>query len=597
MFYRYGFFLSVLLCFSTISCRYISKKEQSLLGHAIKDISFFPVNGESFHLSDLKDIKAVVIVMREKDCPISEKYGPRLLSLEERYSDKGVKFIYNYVGQVETWKMARKDLDKFQFKGSYFIDRNHKLVKALKVQTTGDVFILDSKMRLVYRGPVDDQFHLLSSAPKAKNNYVQNFLENLILDKEVIPKALNAPGCMISSPPIKKKVYFEDIAFIFKNKCVSCHSSGQTLINFHDYDSIYGRRAMVKYVIEKDIMPIGIISGTAGPWKGDYTLTPLEKQMVLKWLRDDLPYENKDLKLFSFQEKKTIKNPDYVISLDAPVTIPATGYLPYHRMISIPHFKEDKWIKEIEYVVTSKITHHVTLFILDKKYLFKLKNAKSTINKLEEEKLIETWAVGVDYYKLRDGIKIPKNSLLVTRIHYETIGKKMTDFDFKIKIKFYKKPPEYSMVTTRLRDFDFIIPPYSANYETEMRYKIKKDVLLKSMAPHMHLRGKGSSVFVIHPDGKEEEIFKLKFYNFNFQRNYELKNPLLIRKGSIIVCKNYFDNSIDNPINPDPSKSVKHGPYTEDEMTECYNTFMMPKSDEPSLYFEKIKGYNVNIGD
>ena len=80
------------------------------------------MNGQRFRLSELKDIKAIVIVMREKDCPISEKYGPRLVRFEKKYSQKGILFIYNYVGQVRTENSARSDLKRFGFKGSYVID-------------------------------------------------------------------------------------------------------------------------------------------------------------------------------------------------------------------------------------------------------------------------------------------------------------------------------------------------------------------------------------------------------------------------------------------------------------------------------------------
>ena len=72
------------------------KKEKSYLNQIIKDLSFFPINDLHFRLSDLKNKKAIVIIMRERDCPISEKYGSRLVRLEKKYSKRGVQFIYNY---------------------------------------------------------------------------------------------------------------------------------------------------------------------------------------------------------------------------------------------------------------------------------------------------------------------------------------------------------------------------------------------------------------------------------------------------------------------------------------------------------------------
>ena len=190
------------IVFSSNSCHHSKKRD---FFTTIKHLSFSPINGKIFYLSDLKT-KATVIVMRERDCPIAEKYGPRLALLEEKYSKKGVKFIFNYVGQVRANQNARKDLKKFNFKSSYVIDKDQKIINALGAETTGDVFILNSKLQKVYGGPVDDQFHLLKSAIKAKNHYVRDILERLISDKKVTYQKLPAPGCFISKPiKIKKK--------------------------------------------------------------------------------------------------------------------------------------------------------------------------------------------------------------------------------------------------------------------------------------------------------------------------------------------------------------------------------------------------------
>ncbi|MCZ0932072.1 MAG: redoxin family protein [Oligoflexia bacterium] len=157
---------------------------------AIRDLSLFPINSSRFRLSELEDKKAIVFFMREKDCPISEKYGPRIARLEKRYSKKGIQFIYNYVGQFRAKESAEEDLKKFGFQGPYLIDSKQTVMDALSAETTGDVFILTPERRVVYRGPLDDQFHLLKSALRAKNNYVSDILDAIISGKKVVPKEL-----------------------------------------------------------------------------------------------------------------------------------------------------------------------------------------------------------------------------------------------------------------------------------------------------------------------------------------------------------------------------------------------------------------------
>ena len=178
----------------------IQEKQTSSLNRIVEDLSFSPINSPGFRLSELKEPKAIVIVMREKDCPISEKYGPRLARLEEKYSKQGIEFIYNYVGQVRREESARKDLKNMGFKEPYVIDGRQVVVHALSAKTTGDVFILTPERKVIYRGPVDDQFHLLKSAIKPKNNYISDILEALVSGKDITPKELPAPGCLISPP-------------------------------------------------------------------------------------------------------------------------------------------------------------------------------------------------------------------------------------------------------------------------------------------------------------------------------------------------------------------------------------------------------------
>ena len=182
-----------------------SEKRSGVLNRVIEDLRFSPVNGPEFRLSELKNIKAVVIAMRERDCPISEKYSPRLLRLEKEFADKGVRFIYVYVGQVRPKKDGAADLKDHGFKGAYVIDSDQTAVKALFAKTTGDVFILTPERKVIYRGPVDDQYHLLRSALKPKNNYVADVLTALVAGKKVTPRELPAPGCLISPPPAESK--------------------------------------------------------------------------------------------------------------------------------------------------------------------------------------------------------------------------------------------------------------------------------------------------------------------------------------------------------------------------------------------------------
>ena len=84
--------------------------------------------------------------------------------------------------------------------------------------------------------------------------------------------------------------------------------------------------------------------------------------------------------------------------------------------------------------------------------------------------------------------------------------------------------------------------------------------------PHMHLRGKSFRFEVVSPEGEREILLDVPRYDFNWQLRYDLAEPKPIKKGAEIVCTAHFDNSKENPANPDPSKVVGWGPQTWDEM-------------------------------
>ena len=379
MFFKKG--LCVFFCFLVFfGCHNFSVRNSGNKGPYtyIKDISLFPINHFRFRLSELKSSKAIVIVMRDKGCHRNEQYGPHLAELEKEYVPKGIKFIYSYVGGIDRDKSAQADLKKFQFKGNYLIDSDLRLSKMLKIKTTGDVVVLTPDLRMIYKGPVDDQF-LLQKITKPRNNYLKDSLDHLLSGASMEFKEIPSTKCAVSLSKIKQKVFFEDVAPVIENKCLNCHSQNQTLIDFVDYESIYGRRAMIKYVIENNLMPPWFIdSHSGGPWKNNFDLTATEKEMLLRWLDSGLPYKKKNVQGHFFsaknkQKNRFIENPDYIARPTKPVTVPATGFLPYMHFFIEENFDEDKYIKEYRFVTKPKVLHHISFFVFDRTKFLHLK--------------------------------------------------------------------------------------------------------------------------------------------------------------------------------------------------------------------------------
>ena len=96
------------------------------------------------------------------------------------------------------------------------------------------------------------------------------------------------------------------------------------------------------------------------------------------------------------------------------------------------------------------------------------------------------------------------------------------------------------------------------------------DMHLLSLFPHMHLRGKSFRYELIRPDGSEEILLDVPHFDFGWQHRYVLAEPLLVKAGSRIRCSAVYDNSADNPANPDPDAEVRAGMQSWEEMFNGY---------------------------
>ena len=573
-----------------------SDKQSSYIGlnHTIQNLNFFPINAERFRLSELKDLKAIVIFMRDITCPKQESLGFRIAQLEKKYSKQGILFIYNYVGIVKPGEYARKDLKKFDFKGPYLIDRKQTLINLLHAKTAEDVFILTPERQIVYKGPMEVKELAHKNKPRVKT-HISDILEAMLLGK-IASKEIPTSGCIIPRPHIKNSVFYRDVAPIINSKCVNCHNKKNDVpLDLSSYEEIAGRHAMIKHVIDTDLMPPWGIDPNTGPWKNDLSLTVHEKALLLRWLSTGLKNRsNKDfLSARTNRREKIIKNPDYVFKVPR-ITIPADGFMPLKSFYADMTFKEDRWLKEVQFITKPKIIHHFSFSFVPNQSNRKSKKTQNTKHglcfKSQRSKdffgCVRTggfWNPGrpkrFDF--MNAGIKLPKNSSLYVEIHYEPIGHVVIDDMSKIRFLFHKKPPKYSWKSLIIANRTIKIPPQMPNYRDEIIYTAKEDLLLAALSPHMHLRGVASSAFIADSLGDGfKKIFSTS-YNFNFQSRYYFTSPVRIQKGSAIKCVNWFDNSSDNPINPDPKQIVVWGPNTENEMSGCVLSFIHPASKPP----------------
>jgi hypothetical protein len=104
------------------------------------------------------------------------------------------------------------------------------------------------------------------------------------------------------------------------------------------------------------------------------------------------------------------------------------------------------------------------------------------------------------------------------------------------------------------------------NYPDVARARLTRDMTIVNLGPHMHFRGKDFEYRAIYPTGESEILMRVQHWNFNWQMTYYLETPKVLPKGTILEVLGHFDNSPNNPFNPDPKAHVVYGEQTWNEM-------------------------------
>jgi peroxiredoxin len=549
------------------------------IGRLIPDLAMTDATGQSFKLSDFKTAKAIVVAITNTTCPICKKYTPTLAKLEADYREQGIAFIY--VNPTASDKQATIDkvIAEQGLKGRYVRDTQHAIVSALGATRTTDVFVLASDRTLMYRGAVDDQYGFGYSLEAPKTNYLIAAIEAVLEDSRPLIPATEAPGCPLDVKPTKANelsevTYHHQIARIFQNHCIQCHrEDGVGPFPLDDFASVDAQSGAIRRAIEQDLMPPWFAAkpkdGSTSAFINDCSLSATDKSLVLNWLANGKPEGNKAdaPKARVFTSDWQIGKPDLVLQIPNPIAVKATGVMPYQEVTIETGFTEDKFVSALEVMPTAReVVHHVLVFVLPPS---RDSNGDQDrrVGADESDGFFAAYAPGYDALQFNDGFgkMIPAGSRMKFQIHYTPNGS-ATEDQSKIGMIFASKPPENLVNVTGIAQPRLAIPPHADNYQVTASVKLPHDATVLAFFPHMHLRGKAFRYEAVFEDGTKQVLLDIPRYDFNWQLSYRFAEPRTFAAGTTIVATAWYDNSKNNPANPDPDRTVTWGQQTYDEM-------------------------------
>ncbi len=379
--------------------------------------------------------------------------------------------------------------------------------------------------------------------------------------------------------------YVENVAPILINQCQSCHREGGIAPwAMSNYQILQGFAPVMREAIVSKRMPPGQINPKyADVIINHRTLSHVEEETLLSWIDSGAPVDlngRTDPMTETAWPTSEWRNgePDLIVEVP-PQEIPAVGTMGPH---AIPYryasvdlgLTEDKWLRGSEFLPSEPtVMHHMLNTVaLPGERNTNLLGTSGGEQANRDLANISAYVPGgdPDFYDENTGSLLRAGSVVNLQLHYTPDGTARTD-KARIGLYFHDEGvvPEERMAgdcACIFPDKWTPIPPYDPNFKQEADVVLKNDVMLHTFLPHMHFRGKAMRATAYYPDGEVEELIDIPRYEYAWQLSYTWREPKFLPEGTRLHVEGWFDNSADNPMNPDPSRAVPWGQMSEDEM-------------------------------
>ena len=417
--------------------------------------------------------------------------------------------------------------------------------------------------------------------------------------RALCPALLFAAATLMAADSVP--TYTRDVAPILRANCETCHRAGEAApMSLRTYKDARPFAAAIKEAVALRKMPPWYADPHYGEFANDRSLSQHDIDVLVTWAKAGAPEgDPSDLpKAASFTDGWNIPNPDLVLEMPAAFSVPATGTVEYQYILVPGKFTEDTWVQMSEVRPGNRaVLHHVIAFVRPpgSKWLKSIQPGIPYIPPKDESDMkgaefLVGYAPGMPADSLPDGRAklIKAGSDIIFQMHYTPNGKAASDRS-KIGLSLAKVPVTERVVTLAASNHNFAIPPGAPDYQVESDFEFGADTKIVSLMPHMHLRGKDFRFTAMYPSGETQTFLKVPNYSFSWQLVYYPTADLVIPKGTKLHCVAHYDNSANNRFNPDPTKEVRYGDQSWEEMMFGFFEVAVDKNMDISKLFVQHK--------
>jgi hypothetical protein len=570
-------FIAALTCAAPLA----TSDDEVPLGSTVGDLAFVDTRHLPRTLTEFGEPAATVIVFTTVDCPLVQRYLPRLGEMERALRPRGVQFVAVNVGRGDTLVEAARQALVAACEFPVVKDFEGDVAAAVGATRTPEVVVLDRERRLVYRGRIDAQHRLAGALPGEVRADLLLALEDVLAGRAVEIAETPVDGCVIedqspaaqyahladlrAKPRTTDLSWTRDIAPIVQRACQDCHRPNSVApFALLEHRDLARRAGTLAEAVREGRMPPWYASAAHGEFVNAPQLTDDERDMLVAWALAGAPLGAPADGASTAPEPRVfdtstwrIGEPDLVITQGSATSIPADGVIPY-QYVMLPHvFLADTWVDAVQ--ITSdqpRVVHHANL-------------AHVTLAKgFEPDDFITGFVPGGDPLVCDPGtaVCIPKGSVLGLQVHFVTIGEPV-DVKLSVALRFPRGTVERELRHFQIHDRRFAIPPLAPAHEVRAARVFERDATGVGMFCHMHLRGRDMTFTATYPDERRETLLCVPNYSFDWQQSYRwASGAQRFAAGTRVDVVAHFDNSPFNPFNPDPRATVRNGEQTTDEM-------------------------------
>jgi len=429
------------------------------------------------------------------------------------------------------------------------------------------------------------------------------------------PRYAQAP----SSP--QQLTFDRDIAPIVFHSCASCHRPGEAapfpLLNYSD---VKRHARQIADVTRSRAMPPWLPDPQELKFADELRLTDAEINRIATWVEQgavegnpaDLPPAPK------FVEGWRLGQPDLILTASKPLSLPPQGTDTYWNFIFPVPIQETRWVKAVEIRPGDKRYVHHANILVDREGSSRKRETEPGAGFGGMEIRIESqvfdpdshllfWKPGTIPYEEPDGmaLRLDKGTDLILNTHLQPSGKPEV---IQPSIGLYFTPhvaTKFPMLLQLENDAKLDIPAGEKNFVVTDDFTLPIDVDLMAIYPHAHYLGKDILAFATLPDGAKKTLIHIPQWNLNWQAVYRYTEPVRLTKGTTVSLRYVYDNSEDNPLNPNhPPARVKGGNRSSDEMCHLWLqvlpvNFDVARGDPRMQLQEALARHNVekNPGD